>query len=742
MGEITLDAIFSKIDECNEIFELYENDLIPPNNYGDEYYFISYSHNDFRFVYKDIFSLQKKKIQIWFDRGMTPGRDWDETAEHFIANFACKGVIIYLGEKSFSSKAVLKEIRLALLYKKPLIPFVINPKGLINNDIAETFFSKMELGEKDKELLRQSFNESTFYIDASCPIEAKVNYIENLRDTRPVVEVVEFNDENHLDMVPNIGRKEGKIAINLNNRQLHEVKLDEDIDFIYKVAFANSDNIHSLDLRHVVSIDDYAFSNCDKLFDLTLGQLEYLGVSCFEGCSNLKKVTFIHNPNKEKEDLEALMKAFDEIKLDEGITDEELSEAINELSIENGAEEYELYDQEHFPEREFRIGGNDNRADRLENSRRLFAYCTSLETFDVPLNLFDIIPSECFLGCSSLKQVKASNISKIKEGAFRDCENLLEFDYADADIDYEVAQKYLSRQVDPLSFTRYLTLIEKEAFYRCRNLQFFLFPLTLVALGDYAFAKSGLVYAYLYSLKEMSVGVFEGCLNLKEVELNCFNLKEVPAFSFRACKALKRAVLSERIASIGESAFMGDLALESFPSGLTNLSKIEKNAFRKCGLKEVELASFSIEIHSGAFANNHNLTKFILPKFMDRLYLDKDVFFDCPNLKDIVVPEGLVATLDFGAFDKTVENVFYQGSEEKYRQYNWIKFSIVDRGCVDHYYGERYDEIPDDREDYLKENRERLNIELEKRLRFYSKTPIKDGKHWHYNDNGDIEIYR
>ena len=127
---------------------------------------------------------------------------------------------------------------------------------------------------------------------------------------------------------------------------------------------------------------------------------------------------------------------------------------------------------------------------------------------------------------------------------------------------------------------------------------------------------------------------------------------------------------------------------------------------------------------------------------MDRLYLDKEVFFDCPNLKDIVVPEGLVATLDFGAFDKTVENVFYQGSEEKYRQYNWIKFSIVDRGCVDHYYGERYDEIPDDREDYLRENRERLNIELEKRLRFYSETPIKDGKHWHYNDNGDIEIYR
>jgi hypothetical protein len=83
MDEASLEAVFSKIDQSDEIFQLYEGGLLPPNNFGDEYFFISYSHEDFRFVYKDIFSLQEQQIQVWYDRGMTPGRDWDETAEHF-----------------------------------------------------------------------------------------------------------------------------------------------------------------------------------------------------------------------------------------------------------------------------------------------------------------------------------------------------------------------------------------------------------------------------------------------------------------------------------------------------------------------------------------------------------------------------------------------------------------------------------------------------------------------------------
>ena len=743
MDEASLEAVFSKIDQSDEIFQLYEGGLLPPNNFGDEYFFISYSHEDFRFVYKDIFSLQEQQIQVWYDRGMTPGRDWDETAEHFIANFACKGVVIYLGRKSFTSKAVMKEIRLASLYHKPLIPFVLNPKELKDNDIAATFLAHMALSKQDEELLHRCFNESTFYIDASSPIEAKVNYINNLRDSRPVVSVVEFDAAHHRDMVPSIGINEGKIAVNLNNRQLHEVTLEEDIAFIDKVAFANSDNIHTLDLRHVVSIDDYAFSNCDKLLSLTLGQLQYLGVSCFEGCSSLKKVQFIHNPNKDKEDLEALMKAYDEIKIEGDITAEELAAAINELSIENGAEEYELYDQTHFPEREFKVGGEEQTVRLFDHCKRLFAYCVSLEFFEVPLNLFDIIPTECFLGCRELKEVRASNISRINEGAFRDCESLLEFDYLDAEVDADQAMAYLNHELDPLSFRRYLTCIEKEAFYHCKALQFFPFPLTLIALGDYAFAKSGLVYAYLSSnLKEMGEGVFEGCLNLKEVELLSPTLKEVPANTFRACGALKRVLLSQSTRSIGESAFAGDVSLAAFPRGLHLLTRIGKNAFRKCNFEEVILKGDRMEIHSGAFANNHSLKRFVLPKDMERLFLDKDVFFDCPNLKDLLLPEGLHVTADFGAFSPTIENVFYPGTEEMYRVDECIDFSIVDRGCVGHYYGERLDEIPEDREEFLEENRKRLNAELEKRLRFYSPFPIKDGRHWHYNEDGKIEIYR
>nr|MCR5079143.1 leucine-rich repeat protein [Bacilli bacterium] len=733
MPKNSLEAIFSKIDLCNEIFELYEKGLIPPNNYGEEYFFISYSHSDFRFVYKDLFALQKEKLEIWFDRGMTPGRDWDETAEHFIANFACKGIILYLGEHSFSSKAVLKEIALAKKYDKPIIPFVIDPNVLIDNDIALTYKSKMKLDEAETRLIEGAFNQKTLWIDASFPIKQKLNYVKNLRDNRPVVEVVEFNKQKNMDMVPNIGLEEGKIAINLNNRQLHEVSLKEDIGFIYKVAFANSDNIETLDLSHVVSIDDYAFANCDKLTNLTLGQLEYLGVSCFEGCKGLKEVTFNHNPHKKRDDFLALLKEFDDIKIDGEITQEELAQAINEISIEQGAEDYELYDQEHFPEREFKIGGKDTRVNLLDNCKRLFANCSSLSYVEIPLNLFEDVPEECFLNCSSLTTVKMANVMTIKKGAFRGCSSLSFIDFPDPNISYEEVSKYLSSPPDVYSETRYLTKIEEEAFYGCSSLTNFLLPFTICVIEDYAFAKSGITQVYLYNVKTLGEGAFEGCKNLYDVELDSYYLTSVPDRAFMGCKALAGVILGERVDSIGINAFFACEALEGIEGDLYVLNIIGENAFRRSGLRHFSFQSSSVSIHVGAFASCHELSEISFANGA-RVYIDHDAFFDTPNLKKILLPRSLYAKIDFAAFSKSLECLFYPGSEQEYQEKVRIEFSIVDKGCVGHYYGESYDDIPEDRDDFLMQNQARLDLELEKRLRFYSETPIYDGRHWRYNE--------
>ena len=38
-----------------------------PEPHNEEYYFVSYAHEDYKAVYKDIFSFQSKGINIWFN---------------------------------------------------------------------------------------------------------------------------------------------------------------------------------------------------------------------------------------------------------------------------------------------------------------------------------------------------------------------------------------------------------------------------------------------------------------------------------------------------------------------------------------------------------------------------------------------------------------------------------------------------------------------------------------------------
>ena len=79
-----------------------ELDLIPPGYLPDvvtsEYYFVSYSHRDYRLVYSDIFDLQQNGLAIWYDQGIAAGDNWKDTALKYITPFECKGVLFYISD--------------------------------------------------------------------------------------------------------------------------------------------------------------------------------------------------------------------------------------------------------------------------------------------------------------------------------------------------------------------------------------------------------------------------------------------------------------------------------------------------------------------------------------------------------------------------------------------------------------------------------------------------------------------
>lgn len=80
---------------------------------GDESYcFISYAHKDAKIVFSEIKKLYDEGYNIWYDEGLTPGKEWDEEIEEKLCNSSL--VIVFISKNSMGSINVRNEIKLAL----------------------------------------------------------------------------------------------------------------------------------------------------------------------------------------------------------------------------------------------------------------------------------------------------------------------------------------------------------------------------------------------------------------------------------------------------------------------------------------------------------------------------------------------------------------------------------------------------------------------------------------------------
>ncbi|MBR1757177.1 MAG: TIR domain-containing protein [Lachnospiraceae bacterium] len=87
---------------------------LPACKEDQNYIFISYSHIDYKCVYLDLIKLLENHVRFWYDEGLPAGQDWDDVAAKKILSPQCSGVIFYIGEATFFSKSVEKEVRMAL----------------------------------------------------------------------------------------------------------------------------------------------------------------------------------------------------------------------------------------------------------------------------------------------------------------------------------------------------------------------------------------------------------------------------------------------------------------------------------------------------------------------------------------------------------------------------------------------------------------------------------------------------
>lgn len=523
-----------------------------PQVQTDKYYFVSYSHKDYKEVYKDIFYLQSRGISIWYDRGMQAGKNWKEIAEKYINKHNCAGVIFYMSENSLISDAIHSEIKFAKDSGKDFltINLPIDKKFYSASEMLNVLISKGKNIIEDKiKYIHDNLNNDVLYIkysedyDSKCekiiklkqsllfeinpisssyhkeeheekfnkyiyPYKVDVKNGETYFETSAIndLEVKEINVGDFIEALQANQLKSAKSDILgigdssfANCRKLESVNFTENISVLGNFAFYNCVKLKNIDVSSFIIIKSHAFENCKSLESLSIN-LEGVGTSVSDflctNCINLKEVNLPRGLNKIGK------YAFSNTKLSSIKCDYLLGDGIMERAFENCKElkEFVVSVMGDFSIRDFAFYNceklekfNVNRG-TLEIQKYAFYNCRSLKEF--PFELVSSIGSNAFSGCVSLESLKLK--CNVEGWAFSGCSKIKE-------IEFLPNEKSIRLSIN--------------SFRDLQNLQKVVFNCNIESIGSYSFTNC-------ISLKEVyfnenviyiSSDSFSGCINLKKI---------------------------------------------------------------------------------------------------------------------------------------------------------------------------------------------------------------------------------
>lgn len=85
--------------------------------------FISYSRRDTEYVSSLVYALRKQGFEVWFDKNIRTGTDWDDTIEEELKK--ADALVLILSKTSVASDNVKDEISFAMGLDKPVSPIKI-----------------------------------------------------------------------------------------------------------------------------------------------------------------------------------------------------------------------------------------------------------------------------------------------------------------------------------------------------------------------------------------------------------------------------------------------------------------------------------------------------------------------------------------------------------------------------------------------------------------------------------------
>ena len=609
-------AIINESRCLSEILYIYLPDV-----HSEKYYFVSYSHENYKEVYKDIFALEKEGVNIWYDKGMPAGQDWLKTAEDHIEPYECMGILFYISEEALMSPAIFDEIKYCYESGKPFIAITIpfkhdyiyqgeNVKGkflTVDKMVDVLLENGCPLDKKKANDIKKAFNPRIIALDinqpatnkkpsieANMPKQSLLTFVSDEKGQRYIV--TSLNDTNarvvnkadvtfamkkFIDSVkeqyekfnPPPTEEEKKKPrpigprININNGSI--VSDANHDDGLFDPAGAKSDVIvGSSRLSTILSRSILSYKS--DVFD-EYGGIFSLGECAFANCRRL-------------ETLEMIVPAI-----------------IGRHCFYNCTRLEKVHFFDYFR------GGYPG----YYIHESAFENCQNLKEID--LSKVARINKNAFMGCSSLTSVDLSSLRVLEEGAFLNCSSLMQVIFNhNLNGEQLMKQVFMPEEKNKKDDTEGPKFIKENTFKGCSSLKELVIPSSIKTIAANAFAESGIETLYIptsienldgapftkmrsltainvYGLKNDYYSVDGVVYAMKgEKLLRCppglksdsyiinSKVREIGDFAFESC-SLKKIIIGENVKVIGKEAFASSLVEEILISKWVR--KIEYDAF-------------------------------------------------------------------------------------------------------------------------------------------------------------------
>ena len=222
-------------------------------------------------------------------------------------------------------------------------------------------------------------------------------------------------------------------------------------------------------------------------------------------------------------------------------------------------------------------------------------------------------------------------------------------------------QALLASTLNKITLNEGLIAIGESAFYNSSNLVEVILPSSLKEIGYGAFQATGITNINLPKGLETINGRAFGSTKLENIIIPN-NVKKLGGYAFEYCDNLSSLTLPTSITEIPEGfAMYSGLTSINIPS---NITKINLYAFYSTKIKNLVIPGNVKVIVGEAFISCQELESVVLEEGVEEVWYN---FYDCPNLKDITLP-NTIKIIDVATTSNlnvsTYGNGYYLGNEE------------------------------------------------------------------------------